>query len=460
MILWGERPLGKYNLVTIRPKGFLHSSAFHEVKESLGWALSSLGHQAMSTENAYSCSPDSVNIIFGAELLSPSSEIPPNSILYNFEQPSHPSMPNVEKLATGKLVWDYHPQNVVRWQQLGIPVVHVPVGYTPNLTRIPAAANPDIDVFFAGWMTPRRSRLIQSLQATGLKVVATDSCYGGARDQLISRAKLCLNVNHDGRKLFNVVRSSYLFANRKLVLSETSENCESWQIAACVWADYDQLVSTAQSLLQSDSTDQAEWADQEFSRQDYVSTVEHALNSTYGSPIQQRYTRGCQEGDMKDFLPTLRSLAKGEVLEIGVRDGASTSALLLGLEEHGGHLHSIDIQDCSQLWSHSQWTFEKIDSKQATFPLNQFDLALIDGDHSAQGFRKDLENCLCWVRPGGMILCHDISPLPNYTQEAAGGDWPSQYVGEEFFSAVKRLKLRYSIYPGAWGLGVIVKDYQ
>ena len=59
-----------------------------------------------------------------------------------------------------------------------------------------------------------------------------------------------------------------------------------------------------------------------------------------------------------------------------------------------------------------------------------------------------------------MILCHDISPLPNYTQEAAGGEWPSQYVGEEFFKMVKQRQLRYSIYPGAWGLGVIVKDYQ
>ena len=458
--------MGKYNLVTIRPKGFLHSSAFSEVKESLGWALSYLGHQSMSTENAYSCSPDSVNIVFGAELLSPSSEIPPNSILYNFEQPSHPAMANVEKLAAGKLIWDYHPQNVVRWQQLGIPVVHVPVGYTPNLTRIPAAENPDIDVFFAGWMTPRRSKLIQTLRVQGLKVVASDSCYGGARDQLISRAKLCLNVNHDGRKLFNVVRCSYLFANRKLVLSETSEGMEPWQIASCACAEYENLVSTAQSLLQSDSesikirADQAEWAYQEFSRQDYIATVEQALNSTYGSPIQKRYAQGLKEGDMKDFLPTLRSLAKGEILEIGVRDGASTSALLLGLEEHGGHLYSIDIQNCSQLWSHAQWTFEKMDSQQASFPEHRFDMALIDGDHSAEGFRRDLENCLRWVRPGGMILCHDISPLPNYTQEAAGGDWPSQYVGEEFFKMVKQRQLRYSIYPGAWGLGVIVKDYQ
>ena len=28
-----------FNLCTVRPKGFLHASAFAEVKDSLGWAL-------------------------------------------------------------------------------------------------------------------------------------------------------------------------------------------------------------------------------------------------------------------------------------------------------------------------------------------------------------------------------------------------------------------------------------
>jgi predicted O-methyltransferase YrrM len=178
------------------------------------------------------------------------------------------------------------------------------------------------------------------------------------------------------------------------------------------------------------------------------------------SAIQLRYQRGCEQGDMKDFLPLLRSVAKGQILEIGVRDGASTSALLLGLEQRGGYLTSVDIQDCSGLWTHPQWRVLCQDSKLCVFDEGVFDLVFIDGDHSPEGFRRDLENCIRWVRPGGLILCHDISPLPNYTAETRGGDWPSQYVGEEFLRMVEDKKLRSFIYPGAWGLGVIIRDSQ
>ena len=454
--------MGKFNLVTIRPKGFLHSSAFHEVKESLGWALSALGHQTMSTENAYSVSPDSLNVIFGAELLAPNAEIPPNSIIYNLEQPSHPSMANVRKLAVGHTVWDYSEKNIQDWLRVGIPARYVPIGYTPNLTRIPKAAIQSIDVFFAGWMTPRRRQLIEQMVSAGINVVATDSSYGGGRDELISRSKICLNLNHDGRTLFNVVRCSYYFANRKLVVSEASQGCDPWQVKACVWAEYDNLVSTCQRLLEDSELfeQQSEEGFQQFIQQDYIATVAQALFEASPCPIQKRYAQGCQEGDMKDFLPTLRSLAKGKILEIGVRDGASTSALLLGIDEHGGELHSVDIIDSSQLWSHPHWTFTQWDSKQLQFPDSSFDLIFIDGDHSPDGFTADLDHAMKWVRPGGIILCHDISPLPNYTQEAAGGDWPSEYVGEHFFRYVRENQLRYLIYPGAWGLGMIIKDYQ
>jgi predicted O-methyltransferase YrrM len=33
-------------------------------------------------------------------------------------------------------------------------------------------------------------------------------------------------------------------------------------------------------------------------------------------------------------------------MEIGVRSGVSTSALLAGIEEHGGKLYSFDINNC------------------------------------------------------------------------------------------------------------------
>jgi predicted O-methyltransferase YrrM len=468
--------MANYNCTIIRPTGFLHSSAFEEVRSSLTWALSSLGHKTMSTENAFAMPGTGINIIFGAELFSPDKALPPDSIIYNLEQPSHPSMENLRNLvqSSGAKIWDYNQLNVANWLKSGIPAHHIPIGYTPNLTRIPRATIQDIDVFFAGWMTPRRAKIIQDLRAAGLTVVATDSCYGGGRDQLISRSKIVLNVNHDGRSLFNIVRVSYLLANSKCVVSEMASDVDTYTRdlnGALTWHRYEDLVDACKALAGDETLRQEMESDALTSIQklDFTQSVSQALNGnhnlsqagdSYHSPVLLRYNQGLAQGDMKDFLPLLRSLAKGQILEIGVRDGASTSALLLGLEQKGGHLTSVDINDCSGLWTHPQWRIICQDSRACVFDEHSFDLALIDGDHSPQGFTADLNNAMRWVRPGGLVLCHDIAPLPNHTREAAGGDWPSEYVGEYFWKYTSEHKLRSFIYPGTWGLGVIVKDPQ
>ncbi len=47
--------------------------------------------------------------------------------------------------------------------------------------------------------------------------------------------------------------------------------------------------------------------------------------------------------DTHAHLPFIKSVAKGNVLEIGVHCGISTTALLAGIEENGGHLWSVDV---------------------------------------------------------------------------------------------------------------------
>jgi hypothetical protein len=42
--------------------------------------------------------------------------------------------------------------------------------------------------------------------------------------------------------------------------------------------------------------------------------------------------------------------------------------------------------------------------------LAEFDLAFIDGDHSYEGARADLDNWGCRVRQGGRVLMHDATP--------------------------------------------------
>lgn len=148
--------------------------------------------------------------------------------------------------------------------------------------------------------------------------------------------------------------------------------------------------------------------------------------------------------DTHAHLPFLKEHAKGNILEIGVHCGISTTALLAGLEENGGHLWSVDTHpSCRYVWyGHPQWTFVcpwSGDEVKLDVPL---DVLFIDGDHSREAVAKDLLWGMC-VRKGGLILLHDVSSasFPGIR------DAIDQYCIERGLS--------YDIRPGSHGLGVI-----
>jgi hypothetical protein len=135
-----------------------------------------------------------------------------------------------------------------------VPVARiVPVGYVKELTRIPRARDPDIDVLFFGSMNQRRADILDRMNAAGLRVNAVAGMYGKDRDILIGRAKLLLNVHYYEAKVLEIVRISYLLANRCPVLSErSSDRLEDESLADGVaFADYDQLAQRARELIEA-----------------------------------------------------------------------------------------------------------------------------------------------------------------------------------------------------------------
>lgn len=459
--------MANFNLTLIRPKGFIHSSAFIEVRDSLAWSLSELDHQVKLTENSFSASA-ATNIIYGAELLPPDTELPPGCVFYNFEQPGHPCLPRVRELAKKFKVkiWDFSKRNLKSWTDEGISAIHVPVGYTPNLSRIPRAKVQDLDVLFYGWMTPRRVLIHQQLKEAGLKVYFCDSLYGGSRDNLISRAKVVLNVHHDGRDMFEIVRVSYLVANRKFVITENCSDQDDQIPGLCFWSMYKNISTAVRQCLAFEVREELEIRPDNalkiFSENNFTPTVHRALEDTFPSTsspnldddprIAERYERACKEGDMKDFAPWIKEHAKGNILEIGVRDGASTSAFLLGIEnDPSGHLYSCDVDACSKIFSHPRWTFHHESSAGLEFVDDYFDIILIDGDHHISAYRRDL--ILAWraCKPGGMILTHDMKP-------ELGHEGYSIPIRKEYFRFIEEHGLKHEELPGMYGLGVMYKQ--
>jgi predicted O-methyltransferase YrrM len=167
--------------------------------------------------------------------------------------------------------------------------------------------------------------------------------------------------------------------------------------------------------------------------------------------------------DTRDHLLFMSGYAtySKNVLEIGTDVGNTTSALLAGVEKSGGHLWSVDINpDCKVVYEgHPQWTFinrasdpdilTKIFGTPEHNMGKYFDLIYIDGDHSYQGVKRDLETAFALVKPSGYILMHDV--LANTPPE----DFPGVRRAFDEIVVDGTKVIRKYIRPNSYGLGVI-----
>lgn len=241
----------KYIVWIVTPIDYSHNRALAEVGECLCAALEDLGHDA-----ALVAQPDSRSgrmIVLGAHLLN-GIAVPAGSIIYNFEQIFEGSPwfgTGYKKLLWENEVWDYCRSNVAALEKMGIRAKYVPVGYHPCLTRIENSAAPDIDVLHIGSLNARRSEILCTLQDRGLRVKQLFDSYGENRDRWIARAGIVLNMHFYDSRLFEIVRCSYLFANKKLVVSELGNDMElEGKFYEGAWfAPYEGLVNACMGAL-------------------------------------------------------------------------------------------------------------------------------------------------------------------------------------------------------------------
>lgn len=157
--------------------------------------------------------------------------------------------------------------------------------------------------------------------------------------------------------------------------------------------------------------------------------------------------------DVQTHLPMLYDCARGNVLELGVRAGISTTALLAGVEAHGGHVWSVDRDDCRAVWSrHPAWTFVQADSLDIRAigaatnwdVLQPLDCLFIDTEHTETRTLAELQTWGPYVRKGGVILLHDTDDMSTY---------PGVRKAIEAYCLPADLPFEY--HSGSYGLGVI-----
>ena len=185
-------------IVLVQPEGYAHAGALSELVETLLYGLNALGIPVDFALNEYA--PGTTNLVVGAHLLDAAglAALRADAILYNSEQIDEASgwmQPAYLAALQKHAVWDYGAENVRRLQALGAARVrHVPLGYVPQLTRIPVLPpeEQDIDVLFYGAINERRKAVLEGLIARGLRIEFLAGVYREARDRYIARAKVVL----------------------------------------------------------------------------------------------------------------------------------------------------------------------------------------------------------------------------------------------------------------------------
>ncbi len=212
-------------VIVISPPGFQHAGAFTEVAETLVLGFRALGHTAQAGFNSFAA--DALNVVLGAHMLDAGmiAHLPANTVIYNMEQVEDALFqwaPVLKALFARFEVWDYSQANLKLLRPHAPRLFHLPIGTVPEMTRIVPAAEQDIDVLFYGQVNERRRVALKAMADAGLAVKAVFGSYGAARDALIGRAKLVVNLHKHDAQVFEVVRVSYLLANAKAVVSEVN----------------------------------------------------------------------------------------------------------------------------------------------------------------------------------------------------------------------------------------------
>ncbi|MDD2850970.1 MAG: hypothetical protein PHY09_03605 [Desulfuromonadaceae bacterium] len=221
--------------VTIPDNDTVHTlSGYQEVIDTLLWGLREIGYEV-----SFSCNyllPDARNIVLRADSASSAllETFPIGTIIYSLEQsfemfltPEKPKdapfariWESYRYIRQNFEVWDYSKKNIDAMLTIEskMPVKHVQIAYAPILQRIVRPQYQDIDVLIYGMPNDYRFDIFRKLSLMSIRCMFICGFYGSARDEMIGRAKIILNLSGEG--IFTIVRASYLLANRKLVIAD------------------------------------------------------------------------------------------------------------------------------------------------------------------------------------------------------------------------------------------------
>ncbi len=240
----------KFNVSYFGPEPVFHLR--HDFIAAIKYGLESLGHDVILSGRSLEFSR--FNLLIGAyflptaqlkkidqsglEFAHVNTEVIANDML-NFDPTKTDFMgAYLPSMRAGKFVWDVILDNLSQHSRYGTNAHFMRWGWHPKLEDIEHREPKDLDVYFFGFLSPRREKILNGLFGKGIEGLADHSCPRFLRNDRIARAKVSLNlIQDDVYSHVNSFRICYLANNRCAILSEAENDP----------ADYLSLTRTARN---------------------------------------------------------------------------------------------------------------------------------------------------------------------------------------------------------------------
>lgn len=301
-----------FNLVKITRKDNRYTGALDDVIMTTYFALNKLNFNVSISQNKDKT--NSCNIIFGScsNIELSNKIIKKNTYIFNCEQLYNNSQWNNEEyiaqLKNSKVI-EYSKKNydyLTKNHEL-TNLTHIKFGYTKEMSCLSQEINKDIDILFYGSINDRRLKIINELLDNKINIYATNFLYCSARDSLIARAKLILNLHYYTPATLEVARLGYLWANKKAVVSERRKDTEIYPELenSCLFADYEDITKTVVKLINNHKTIKQleENGYNSYKTIDYSKELKKIFgNRSYAITNYQKETLMLNVGSGKEFL--------------------------------------------------------------------------------------------------------------------------------------------------------------
>ncbi len=343
----------RIRIVKMQPPGFVYTSGFDDLIQAFRASLTELGVKVDIVESA-PFTTEGVNLVFGADLVAACVSFPQNTVIVNLEQLGGRELPRgyLERLGQHPVL-DYSSKNIdLLRHRLNTANAHLfKVGYVAQMSTIVNAPEQDVDVLFYGVVNERRRLVLDGIAASGLKLKVLEKVYGPERDAWIARSKLVLNMRYYESKRHEIVRTSFLLANRKAVVSECDPDTDiDDDIREAVAAvPVEQLVETCRALLADDERRHAQEnrGFEIFSRRSQTDSLRSAL-----SQIARPCPRRMNLGSGKAFDPEMLNIDVNPRwkpdLVVDMSDQGTNSAIFLS---HRFGLVRLEPDMFDEIWA-------------------------------------------------------------------------------------------------------------